>query len=212
MADTRSPEFLAVPMVAIAVVYGGSLYWALSADSGLAWTVFILVNIAVVALAIAVARRRRTPTTLPPAAPDVPADGVYRQLVIVDAGGAAPALREQLMRSAAGRPAAAFVVAPALASRLDWVTGDQASYDRATAELEATVAALEAAGIEAQGHIGARDPLQAAADGLREFPAEAIVVVTSASNEASWLEEGLIARLHEQAPVPVTHVIVDEPA
>jgi hypothetical protein len=211
MAGKRSPEFLAVPMVAIAVVYGGSLYWALTADSGLAWTVFILVNVAVVGLALAVVQRRRTPASLPQA-PDVPADGVYRPLVIVDAGGAAPALREQLTRSAAGRSAAAFVVAPALASRLDWVTGDQAAYDRAMAELDATVAALEAAGIEAQGHIGAQDPLQAAADGLREFPAEAIVVVTSTSDEASWLEEGLIAKLQEQAPVPVTHVIVDEPA
>ena len=212
MAGKRSPEFLAVPMVAIAVVYGGSLYWALTADTGLAWTVFILVNIAVVVLALTVAQRRRTPTSLPRAAPDVPDDGVYRPLVIVDAGGAAPAVREQLVRSAAGRSAAAFVVAPAVASRLDWVTGDQAAYDRAMAELDATVAALEAAGIEAQGHIGAQDPLQAAADGLREFPAEAIVVVTSAGNEASWLEEGLIAKLQEQAPVPVTHVIVDEPA
>jgi hypothetical protein len=212
MAGKRSPEFLAIPMVAIAVVYGGTAYWAFSADTGLAWTVFILVNVAVIALALAVARRRQAPTSLPQAAPDVPDDGVYRPLVIVDAGGSAPALREQLVRSAAGRPAAAFVVAPALASRLDWVTGDQGAYDRATTELEATVAALEAAGIEAQGHIGARDPLQAAADGLREFPAEAIVIVSSAGNEASWLEEGLIEKLQEQAPVPVTHVIVDQPA
>jgi hypothetical protein len=211
MAGRRSPEFFAVPMVAIAVVYGGSLYWAVTANTGLAWTVFILVNIAVIALALAVAQRRRTPTSLPQAAPDVPNDGVYRPLVIVDAGGSAPIVQEQLVRSAAGRPAAAFVVAPAVGSRLDWVTGDQAAYDRAMAELDATVAALEAAGIEAQGHIGAQDPLQAAADGLREFPAEAIVVVTSAGNETTWLEQGLIAKLQEQAPVPVTHVIVDAP-
>lgn len=208
MAGKRSPEFVAVPMVAVAVVYAAVLFWAVTADNGLAWTVFVLLNVAVIVLALVLLARRRRPPVLPEGAkPRTSPDGVYRPLVIVDAEGAVPRLREELVRSANGRPAEAFVVAPALSSRLDWLTGDQAAYDRASAELEEAVAALEAAGIGAQAQIGAHDPLQAAADGLREFPAEAIVVVTG--SETTWLEDGLLERLERRTAIPVTHVVVD---
>jgi len=209
MAGKRSPEFIAVPMVAIAVVYAAVLFWAVTADTGLAWTIFVLANAAVIVLALVLVARRRGPRSLPAEAETArsSADGIYRPLVLVDAEGAVPRLREEIVRSAAGRPAEAFVVAPALSSRLDWLTGDQAAYDRASAELDEAVAALEAAGIGAQAQIGAHDPLQAAADGLREFPAEAIVVVTG--TETSWLEDGLLETLERRTAIPVTHVVVD---
>src|SRR6476659_3346433 len=125
MAGKRSPEFIAVPLVAIAVVYAAVLFWAVTADTGLAWTIFILANAAVIVLALVLVARRRGPRSLPAEAETArsSADGVYRPLVLVDAEGAVPRLREEIVRSAAGRPAEAFVVAPALSSRLDWRPG-----------------------------------------------------------------------------------------
>lgn len=208
MAGKRSPGFLVVLMVAAAVVWGGLLFWAATSATALAWIAFVVGNIVLAGLAFALWARRREASVPGGAAPKPPADDVYRPLVIVNSGGGVAALSAQLLRSADGRRAEALVVAPAIASKLDWLTGDQTAYDRASAELDATVAALRAAGIDARARMGASDPVQAAADGLREFSAEAIVVVTNANSE-SWLEEGMIETLQERTAIPVTQVVVE---
>lgn len=209
MTGKRSPELLAIPLVAAAVVWFGVLFWAATATTTLSWVVFAVVNVAMVVVVFALIlerRRARFPSPSERAAP--PSDGVYRLLVLADGGGAAGAIREQLADAAGGKRAAAFVIAPTVASRVDWLTGDQAAYDRAAGELDETLAALESVGIDAHGRVGAADPVQAAADGLREFPADAIVLVTRPDG-ASWLEEGVLETLQSRAGVPVRHVAVE---
>ena len=83
----------------------------------------------VLATGMTVKRRRAAGAPLP-AAP-APDDGFYRVLVVVDDGATTPAFRDELVKSAAGRPAKVFVVAPALSSTLDRWTGDQEAYDKA---------------------------------------------------------------------------------
>jgi hypothetical protein len=129
--------------------------------------------------------------------------------VIVDDDATSPAFRAQLLDGAGGRPTQAFVVAPALSSRLARWTGDQAAYDDATMRLNETVEAFAATGVDAHGHIGANDPLQAADDGLREFQADAIVFATHPEGRANWLEEGVVETARNRCSVPVTHVVVD---
>jgi hypothetical protein len=192
-------------MVAAAVVYGGLLYWALTAETALAWTFFVLANVAIVVVGLVLLLRRR-----PPEVPTTSAvsrdDGIYRMLVIVDGEPSVKELGEHAVNAAAGRPGEALVVAPTLSSRLDWLTGDQTAYDRATADLDATLNALRAVGIEARGRVASHDPLQAAADGLREFPAEAILVVTSASDPAGAAGEDVAESLRNHTNVPVVQV------
>ena len=205
MSGSRPREFIAVTMVALAVVYAAVLFWAVTSSTFLSWTVFLLANVvlAIIGFALLFGRNRaRVPASL--AAPR-PSDGITRLLVIADAGCRAPDLHERLIRSAGRRPDKALVVAPALASGLDWLTGDQAAYDRASGDLEAVLDALREAGIDADGHIGSRDPVQAAVDGLREFPADSIVVVggADAPGEATALEQ-----LREKLDIPVTRVAV----
>jgi len=204
----RSPELFAIPMVAAAVVWFGLLFWAVTAMSALSWVLFALANVGIAVLAFAlVLRRRRVQFPSGSQRRRAPRDGVYRLLVLADGGGAAAAIREQLARESAGRRSEAFVIAPALSSPLDWLTGDQAVYDNAAAELESTLSALEAVGIEAHGRVGAADPIQAAADGLREYPAEAIVVVTETGATPTWLTEGVLETLQAHADIPVSHVV-----
>jgi hypothetical protein len=208
VARQRSLELFAIPMVVAAAVWFGLLFWAVTAMSALSWVLFALANVAIAVL-VFVLLLRRTRAQFPSGAqrPRAPRDGTYRLLVLADGGGAAAAIREQLAREAAGRRSEAFVIAPALASRLNWLTGDQAVYDRAAAELESTLSALEAVGIEAHGRVGAADPIQAAADGLREYPAEAIVVVTEPGATPAWLAEGVLETLQARADIPVSHVV-----
>lgn len=209
MTRKRSPELLAIPLVAAAVVWFGVLFWAATASTTLSWVVFAIVNVVMVVVVFALILKRRRaqfPSAGERAAP--PSDGVYRLLVLADGGGAAGAIREQLADAAGGKRAEAFVIAPTVASRVDWLTGDQAVYDRAAGELDETLAALESVGIDAHGRVGAADPVQAAADGLREFPADAIVLVTRPDG-ASWLEEGVLETLQSRAGVPVKHVAVE---
>jgi hypothetical protein len=51
-------------------------------------------------------------------------------------------------------------------------TGDDVARRDAGEHLSATLQALEEAGVSARGEVGAHDPIRAADDALREFPAD----------------------------------------
>jgi hypothetical protein len=103
---------------------------------------------------------------------------VFRILLIADDRCVSTGFREQLLRLSSGRRAEAFIVVSALGSRLARWTGDAGAYQEAEDHLNATIQALGREGIRARGRIGSHDPLQAADDGLREFPADEIVFAT----------------------------------
>jgi hypothetical protein len=94
------------------------------------------------------------------------------------------------------------VVAPAVKqSRLQWLTNaedDARAEAERTAEQVAQAAADEAEHIEAEA--GDSDPLLAVEDALRTFPADEIVVVLRAGEDASWLEEGAAETIAERFP------------
>lgn len=135
-------------------------------------------------------------------------DRPFRILLVVDERGVTPGLMEELRSRARMRPLSVFVTAPALESRLGRLTGDQSGYDDAALRLRETLAALGRAGLQARGEIGPADPLQAADDGLRQFPADEIVFVTPPEGEANWLEQGVIATAGSRYDQPVTHITV----
>jgi hypothetical protein len=133
-------------------------------------------------------------------------DGRHRILVVADATCAVSQLVEEL-RSRAGAPAVSvFVMAPALETRLGLLTDDQKAYDRSTARLEEMLEALARAGLPAQGEVGSSDPLQAAEDGLRQFPADQIVFITNPEGKSNWLEEDVVTIAESRFEQPVTHV------
>ncbi len=72
-----------------------------------------------------------------------------------------------------------------------------------------TLEALRGGDLEAQGTIGASDPLQSADDGLRRFPADEVVFVTHPETGSSWLEKGVVARAEERYEQPVKHIVVE---
>jgi hypothetical protein len=107
-----------------------------------------------------------------------------------------------------------FVIAPSLADSA--IEHEMADFDgpmvEARERLEWIIAELRDSGIEAAGEIGDGDPTVAVGDGLREFPADEIIVVGHAEgHDRSYSEKDLWKRLERNFTLPITALMVDRP-
>ena len=132
-----------------------------------------------------------------------------RLLVVATASVPAAALRESV-RSHAGEDAETLVVAPASdISRLDWLTN--ADDDARTDAAERADELAEAAPTDdVDSRVGDSDPVKAIEDALRTFPADELIVVTLADEDAGWLEKGSGEKALARFSLPVTHLVVDD--
>ena len=106
-----------------------------------------------------------------------------------------------------------LIVAPALNGRLrHWTSDDDVAHDAADERLRRSLDRLAASGIPANGMVGDADPLQAAADALRVFPAEELVVATHPEGRSNWLARGVVERARRRFGLPVVHLVVDREA
>jgi hypothetical protein len=167
--------------------------------------------IASAAVVLVVGRRHRHPSELdaPATRARMPRDGKHRVLVVSDGTATSEAFHREVTARASGRPLEVLVVAPALWSRVSHWTGDDHARQDAEATLEQTVASLADAGISARGEVGSDDPIQAADDALREFPADEIVFATHPDDHANWKERGVVDIARDRYGLPVAHVAVD---
>jgi hypothetical protein len=213
MKGDNRREFAAIPIVL--VILGVLFAIMLLAELGVwGWVIFGLVSVAALVLVLVLLARRPThaseldaPTTAPRRAAED--EGTFRVVVVCDDSCTAPAFVDEVVGHAAGRPLEAFVVAPQLGSRLSQWTGDDRARGVAAEHLEATLEALRAAGIAARGEVGAHDPIRAADDALREFPADEVVFATHSEADANWLEQNVLEAARSRYDVPVKHVLVD---
>jgi hypothetical protein len=133
----------------------------------------------------------------------------YRVLVIANETVAGRELRDEIIRRAPRTPEVR-VVCPILPSRAHYIASD---IDRELAEarvrLADTLAWAGERAIEASGRVSADTPLTAAADELRRFPADEVIVSTHPPARSRWLESGLVERLRDELDIPVHHVVVD---
>lgn len=200
------PEFLAIPVVLVGLGILFAIFWAGNGGAARWIAVGLLFLAGIVGFLVLLFRRPRGDAISGELAPFAGgaapiSDGVHRVLVVAGGVPSRPDLEQ--IAAAAGQPAAAYVVAPPLSSRVSRWTGDEQAYGDAQANLESTVEALTGLGVEADGHLGPHDPLQAADDGLREFPADEIVFVWSARNETDWLEQGVADTARTRYGLPV---------
>ena len=212
MNKSKPREFAALPIVL--VLLGILFAVMLLAEVG-AWGWILFGVIAAVAIVVVLLRMARRPTHASELdAPSVSAlraglgDQSFRVVVVCDDSCTSPTFVDEVVKHAAGRNVEVFVVAPALGSRLSRWTGDDASRNEAGQHLDATLEALEAAGVRARGEIGAHDPIEAADDALREFPADELVFATHPDADANWLEKDVVEVARARYDVPVTHVLV----
>jgi hypothetical protein len=135
-----------------------------------------------------------------------------RILVIANETVASTSVSEEVRYRAGGAGAEVMVVAPALASsRLGhWLSSDiDAAREQAADRLRASVAALNAAGLEASGELGDGDPLQALDDAFRIFDPDEVIISTHPPSRSTWLERRVVRRARQRYEVPITHIVVD---
>jgi hypothetical protein len=197
-------EFSAVPIVlgilalGIAVVVG---IWIGSAGANV---IVVLPLIAIAALIVWAIRSAAPSAADPPQLAPVD-DSRYRILVVADDPGTASWFVDEVRSRAGALPLSVFIMAPTLGSRLGRLAEDQAVFDDASERLTGTVDGLREAGIQVDGEVSESDPLQAADDGLRQFPADEIIFVTQPEGQANWLEQGVVELAEARYAVPVRH-------
>ena len=101
------------------------------------------------------------------------------------------------------------VVAPVSnLSPLQWLASDDdAARGEAEAVAEESAAAVAGNGASVQAETGDADPLLAAEDALRQFPADRIIVLVRPQDEASWLDRAGEDDGFEQFGLPVTYLV-----
>nr|MDQ3823429.1 hypothetical protein [Actinomycetota bacterium] len=76
--------------------------------------------------------------------------------------------------------------------------------------MNAIVGSIGEAGQPAtRGHIGDEDPLQAVADALATFPADALILAVHAPDVANWRERRFGEKVRERFGLPVTEMLLD---
>jgi hypothetical protein len=126
-----------------------------------------------------------------------------RRILVVTTAEAPQADVERVVREHGGEDAELHVIAPA--SKISWL--DRLTNDEDAARADAAgraEAAAEAAPADAEPHVGDVDPVQAIEDGLREWPADEVVVLTAPDEQATWIERNLGDDAHDRFDVPVT--------
>lgn len=138
------------------------------------------------------------------------AEDEKRILVVANETVGGGKLRELIRERSEGVHEDVLVVCPALNSPLrTWTSDEDAARAAAQKRLDASLARLREAGINARGEVGDGDPLQAIEDALRTFGADEVIVSTHPEGRSNWLERGIIDGARQRFAVPITHVVVD---
>jgi hypothetical protein len=153
-------------------------------------------------------RRGSDPPARQAPAPSPPEQ--HRILVVANETVGGSALLDTIRSHAEGKGARVLVVCPALNSPLrHWASDEDDARSGAQDRLDASLAALRGAGIEADGEVGDGDPLQAIEDALRTFRPDELIISTHPPGRSHWLERGVVEKARERFALPVTHVTVD---
>ena len=101
------------------------------------------------------------------------------------------------------------VLAPVLTSHLHYAVSDiDSELAEARKRLDQSLAWARQSGFVARGEVGDPNPTTAIEDELRDFGADAVLVVTHPRELETWQERGELERLRRELRVPVEHVMV----
>jgi hypothetical protein len=98
-----------------------------------------------------------------------------------------------------------LVITPTLPSRFEWLASatDRAK-EQADERLQTVLGQLTDLGSEAEGAVGADDPLLAFEDAIRQFEPTHLLVALRTGEGSGWQEQGLLDQLHERFGLPMT--------
>ena len=206
MINPLRSEAEAFRFLIASIVYFGAIVIAALINRWFGLAVFVVLT-AVVLVWWLRARRVERPLQT---APRPHAEGERRILVVANETVGGHTLRSLILERSLDVEEQVLVVTPALNSPLKHWTSDEDDARAAAQErLDASLAKLAEAGVEAHGEIGDDDPLQAIEDALRTFGADEIIISTHPEGRSNWLERDVVAKARERFAVPIRHVVVD---
>jgi nucleotide-binding universal stress UspA family protein len=206
MINPLRSEAEAFRFLIASIVYFGAIVIAALINEWAGVAVFVLLSAAVVAWWFRTRREERPPQT--EARPH--AEGERRILVVANETVGGHTLRSTILERSLDVQEQVLVVTPALNTPLKhWVSDEDDARASAQQRLEASLAKLAEAGVEARGEVGDGDPMQAIEDALRTFGADEIIISTHPEGRSNWLERGVVEKARARFAVPITHVIVD---
>ena len=101
------------------------------------------------------------------------------------------------------------VLAPVLVSHLHYATSDHDAEARAAqARLEASLEWAAGHGLHARGELGDDEPATAIADELRDFGADAVIILSDGNRKTKWAETRDLDRARAELAIPVLHVVI----
>lgn len=104
-----------------------------------------------------------------------------------------------------------LVISPLLPGRFEWLaSATDRAREQADERLRSVLGQLEEIGAEAEGGLGADDPLLAFEDAVAQFSPTHVLIGLRDQDHAGWQERGLLDALLERLRVPIT--VFDVPA
>lgn len=134
-----------------------------------------------------------------------------RVLVVANQTSAGRSLRREILRRVKQGPHAFTLVVPATAPKDHLVSTDDEAEETARRHLEAALGALQAEGVDIDGHVGDASPVLAVADALLADSYEEIILSTLPPGMSRWLRQDLPMRVERRFGLPLT-VVIGEPA
>ena len=89
-----------------------------------------------------------------------------------------------------------------------WMSDSDEAIEEAETARTDSVERLEEEGIDAAGHVGESDPVQAIDDALATFAADRIVIFTHPEGDRDYREDEALAAGEARWNVPVTHALI----
>jgi hypothetical protein len=137
-----------------------------------------------------------------------PHGGRRHVVVVADAPLAGEKPAEAIVKTA-GPDAELDLLAPVLVSHTHYAMSDHDAESRsAEARLKTSLAWAAAHGFHARGEVGEDEPATAMADELRDFGADAVIIVTDGDRKTRWAETRELERARAELDIPVVHVVV----
>jgi hypothetical protein len=131
-------------------------------------------------------------------------------LAIANETVAGRSLIEALEARARKGPARITVVCPINSPSEGYVVYEDTRRAAAGRRLDRTLAALEAAGISAQGQVVNTDPLNALRDAIAQLEPDEIIVSTHPQQRSGWMRRNLVDQMRKAAgDSPFEHVVTD---
>jgi len=206
MINPLRSEAEAFRFLIASIVYFGAIVIAALIDKWFGVAVFVVLTAGVLVWWFRTRRAERPPKT----APRPHAEGERRILVVANETVGGHTLRSLILERSLDVQEQVLVVTPALNSPLrHWTSDEDDARAAAQERLDASLAKLSEAGVEASGEVGDGDPLQAIEDALRTFGADEIIISTHPEGRSNWLERGVVEKARERFAVPIRHVVVD---